>query len=133
MQNSNMLSWLAWVFCVMRPRIYSRRFRMAVEVEYLNNPLPDRCAPKRFLHGNALDVCGLDAVQTTNNVLQFFDIGQTVAFPKEKNKSSIASLRTCHCSSSSLLIFSLYRPSTRPNSRSQTASRGFRNQLGERR
>lgn len=47
---------------------------MPVEVEHLNNPLPDGFSVKCFLHGDTLDVCCLRAMQSPDNVPQLVKV-----------------------------------------------------------
>lgn len=51
-----------WTVHIVRPRINSWRFRMAVKVKNFYDALPNRLALKRLTHGDTLNVSGICAV-----------------------------------------------------------------------
>ena len=69
---------------------------MADEIEYLNNPLPNRLASKRLFHGNAFNVRSFSAVQPPNHIAQFLDITHAVASTRsatlQKSRSTPAAI-----------------------------------------
>jgi hypothetical protein len=46
-----------------------------MQLEYFDNPLPNRLALENLFHGHALPVGGFNPVQFANHVFQFFDVG----------------------------------------------------------
>ena len=50
-------------------------FRVAVQLEYFDNPLPNRLALKNLFYGHALLMGRFNPVQFADYVFQFLDVG----------------------------------------------------------
>src|SRR2546426_9910357 len=74
MQHRNVAYWFLRVIGFVGPSINSRRLRMPVQIEYLNDSFPYRLALKRFFHRHAFNMGRFHAMQFSNHGLQFLDM-----------------------------------------------------------
>src|SRR6185437_2299331 len=74
MQHGHMLARLLRVVCIVRPCVNLWRFRMADQLEYFYDSIPNSLALKHFFYGHTLNMLGFDTMQATNYVPQFLDV-----------------------------------------------------------
>src|ERR1700733_9572732 len=67
------------IVCIAHPRVNLVRSRIAMNLEYLNNPFPNRFALKRLFDWHTLDVLRLHAVQAANHVLHLGYVAHAAA------------------------------------------------------
>src|SRR5437588_8988137 len=96
MQHRYVPHWFLGIVRFVRPCVCSVRCGMPRQVEYLNNPLPNRLAPEYFFHWNTFNVRSLSAMQPPNHVTQFLNITHATASTRsltvQKSRSTPAAI-----------------------------------------
>ena len=77
------------IACIVHPSISRIRFRMAFQVEYFYDAIPDRFPIEYFLHWPACMVRSLPAVEFMNRVSEFVNVTHAAASSKSPTPQTV--------------------------------------------